>query len=109
MRKLVSRVLEEAGHEVIQAGDGCEALTVARAESADLVITDVNMPNMNGIDLISELRSLKAYTFTPILVLTTESRPDFKRKAKERGATGWIHKPFTQDVLTTTVAKVLDD
>ena len=109
MRKLVSRLLEDAGHTVIQASDGCEALTIARAESTDLVITDVNMPNLNGIDLIGELRSLQAYTFTPILVLTTESRPDFKRKAKERGATGWIHKPFSQDALATTVAKVLDD
>ncbi len=108
MRQMVSFTLQGAGHDVLEASDGMEALKVARATSnVDLVISDINMPNMDGISLIKELRRLQAYKFTPILMLTTESSTDKKMEGKAAGATGWIVKPFNPDQLLTTIGKVL--
>ena len=107
MRKLVGTTLIEAGHEVVEAGDGCEALEIAKKEESDLVITDVNMPNMDGITLVGELRALTPYKFTPILVLTTEVDDAKKADAKSKGATGWLVKPFDPDKLLATMKKVL--
>lgn len=107
MRQMVRYTLEGAGYRVVQAADGVEALEFARTSSADLVLTDVNMPRMDGIALVRELRALDAYKFTPMLVLTTESGQDTKVRGKEAGATGWIVKPFNPEQLLATIARVL--
>jgi two-component system, chemotaxis family, chemotaxis protein CheY len=106
MREMVSFTLREAGHDVKEAEDGVEALKFAQGESVNLVITDVNMPNMDGIALTSELRALDTYKFIPILILTTETGSDKKKQGKEAGATGWIEKPFDPDSLLSTVNRV---
>ncbi len=107
MRQMVSFTLKGAGYDVIEASDGVEALNIARGKSVNLVITDVNMPNMDGITLIRELRNLPAYKFTPLLMLTTESGAEKKQEGKAAGATGWIVKPFNPDQLLGTIKKVL--
>jgi len=108
MRQMVAFTLAEAGHEVTEAEDGIAALAAAKARRFDLVITDVNMPGMNGIDLVKNLREVPECKFTPILVLTTESGQEVKSRGREAGATGWIVKPFSPDVLIATLRKVLD-
>ena len=107
MRQMVSFTLKGAGHEVVEACDGVEALTEAKKGKVDLVLTDVNMPNMDGITLIKELRTLPSYKFVPILTLTTESGMDKKTEGRNAGATGWIVKPFSPDQLLATIKKVL--
>ena len=108
MRQMVSFTLVDAGHDVVEAEDAAKALSTARGKKFDLVITDVNMPGMNGIDLVKCLRDLPEFKFTPILVLTTESAQDVKSRGRDAGATGWIVKPFSPDVLLATLKKVLD-
>jgi two-component system chemotaxis response regulator CheY len=107
MRELVKATLLRAGFEVRQAEDGAVALELARHESFDLVLADVNMPNMDGISLIRALRGEPNYRHTPILMLTTESLPERKREGKAAGATGWIVKPFDPDQLIATLHRVL--
>ncbi len=107
MRQMVSFTLKGAGFDVVEASDGVEALNIAKNRSVNLVITDVNMPNMDGISLIRELRALPSYKFTPLLMLTTESSADKKQQGKAAGATGWIVKPFNPEQLINTVKKVL--
>jgi len=107
MRQMISFTLNSAGHEVLQAGDGAEALELARGKKVDLVIADVNMPNMDGISLVKSLRAMPDYRFTPILMLTTESQEEKRRQGKTAGATGWIVKPFNPEQLLNVVAKVL--
>jgi two-component system chemotaxis response regulator CheY len=107
MRQMVNFTLKGAGYEVVQAVDGVEALEYARLHSVDLVLTDVNMPRMDGITLVKELRALPSYRYTPMLVLTTESSQDKKLQGKQAGATGWIVKPFNPDQLLATIARVL--
>jgi two-component system chemotaxis response regulator CheY len=108
MRQMVSFTLSDAGHEVVEAADGAAAVKEAHARRFDLVITDVNMPGMNGIDLVKALRALPDFKFIPMLVLTTESGQDVKQRGREAGATGWIVKPFSPDILLATLKKVLD-
>ncbi|HEX4938607.1 MAG TPA: response regulator [Candidatus Kapabacteria bacterium] len=107
MRQMVSFTLQGAGYEVVEACDGQEALNKAKLGQVDLVLSDVNMPVMDGISLIKNLRSLPNYKFTPILMLTTESAADKKSEGKAAGATGWIVKPFNPDQLLNTIKKVL--
>ncbi len=107
MRKMVGFSLAGTGHKVIEAQDGAEALRVLSAQPVDLVITDVNMPNMGGIELTRRLRQLPGYSKTPILLLTTESDPAVKNQGRMAGATGWIVKPFKREQLLEVVAKVL--
>ena len=107
MRQMVAFTLKGAGYDVTEAADGDEALRMAQGKSFDLVITDVNMPKMDGITLIRQLRGLGPYKFTPLLMLTTESGADKKSEGKAAGATGWIVKPFNPDQLLATVQKVL--
>ena len=107
MRQMVSFTLKGAGYDVVEAADGVEALNIAKTRSVNLVITDVNMPNMDGISLIRELRALPTYKFTPLLMLTTDSSADKKQQGKAAGATGWIVKPFNPEQLLNTVKKVL--
>lgn len=108
MREMVTATLKSAGHLVTEAEDGVDALDKAKNEQFDLIITDVNMPNMDGITFISNLRSETRYKFTPMLMLTTESGETIKREGKEAGATGWIVKPFNPDKLLNTIKRVLD-
>jgi two-component system chemotaxis response regulator CheY len=107
MRQMVRFTLESAGYQVVQAVDGVEALDFAKRSAVDLVLTDVNMPRMDGITLVRELRGLNSYKFTPMLVLTTESGQDTKQRGKQAGATGWIVKPFSPEQLLSTIARVL--
>ncbi|MDH4252765.1 MAG: response regulator [Nitrospira sp.] len=108
MRQMVAFTLTNAGFTVIEAEDGKDAVRKVEAGTKlDIVVTDLNMPEMDGITLIKELRRLTAYKFTPILMLTTESAQEKKKEGKEAGATGWIVKPFNPDVLLKTIAKVL--
>src|SRR5215510_12217118 len=107
MRQMVRYTLQGAGYEVVQAADGVEALEYARSYPASLVITDVNMPRMDGITLVRELRGLPDYKFVPMLVLTTEATTERKQAGKAAGATGWLVKPFNPERLLATIAKVL--
>ncbi len=107
MRKMVHFTLSGAGYSVVQAVDGIEALEYARGHEVDVVLTDVNMPRMDGISLVKELRALPTYRYTPMLVLTTESSQEKKLEGKQAGATGWIVKPFNPEQLLSTIARVL--
>jgi two-component system, chemotaxis family, chemotaxis protein CheY len=107
IRQMVKLTLSNAGFDVLEAGNGMEGLTAAKATAVDMVVTDINMPVMNGLGLIRELRKLPAYRGVPILFLTTESDPGMKQEAKTAGATGWITKPFQQSQLVAVIRKVL--
>lgn len=109
MRQMVSFTLQSAGYDVLMANDGVEALEIAeKSPDVNLVLTDVNMPNMDGITLVKHLRGLEDYKFKPILILTTESSVEKKMMGKEAGATGWIVKPFDPEQLLNTLHRVLD-
>jgi two-component system chemotaxis response regulator CheY len=107
VRQMVRAVLTVAGYGVMEAKDGREALGAARGEQANMVITDLNMPVMDGLTFIRELRKLPAYSGVPIVFLSTESDASFKQEAKAAGATGWITKPFSQDQLLSVVKKLI--
>lgn len=108
MRQMVGLTLLSAGHEVVSAIDGVDGLAKASLGSpADLVITDVNMPNMDGMTLVRELRRLPQYHGVPVLMLTTEASAERKQQGRSAGATGWIVKPFDPDGLLATVSRVL--
>jgi two-component system, chemotaxis family, chemotaxis protein CheY len=107
MREMVSFTLKQVGHDIIEAEDGVQAYEIAQKNTFNLVVTDINMPNMDGITLTAKLRELEAYTFTPILILTTETSDPRKMEAKKAGATGWIEKPFDPDHLLSTINKVI--
>lgn len=106
MREMVSFTLKGAGYEVIEAEDGQAALKAIDGQKVDAVITDLNMPVMNGFELIRNLRSHANYKFTPILMLTTEGDAAKKEEGKAAGATGWIVKPFNPEKLVEVVKKV---
>lgn len=106
MRDMVSYTLQEAGYNVIEAEDGKDAVSVLGQQKADIVITDLNMPNMDGLDLIKHLRSTPNYKMTPILMLTTEADEGKKNAGREAGATGWIVKPFNPEKLLGVVKRV---
>ena len=107
MRQMVGFTLRQGGFEVVEAGHGQEALDKLAGASVDLIITDLNMPVMDGITLIRNLRALPAMKTKPILMLTTEGLAAKKEQGKAAGATGWIVKPFDPDKLLATLAKVL--
>jgi len=107
IRQMVKLTLTTGGYNVVEAVDGTHGLAQARKVSADMVITDLNMPGMNGLALIREIRKLPAYLGVPIIFLTTESAPELKAEARAAGATAWIVKPFQQDQLLGAVRKVL--
>ncbi len=107
IRDMVSFTLKSAGYETVEAKDGLEGLNKGKIGSFDLVISDVNMPNMDGIMLCQELRKLPNFKFTPILMLTTESNTEVKMRGKAAGATGWLVKPFNPDKLLATVKRVV--
>jgi two-component system chemotaxis response regulator CheY len=105
MRKMVAAVLQGAGYEVAEAGDGVEALELARTRTFDLVVTDHNMPRMDGVTLVRELRQLPTYDAVALIVLSTEVDPVLKQKGREAGATGWMAKPFDPQRMLDIVAK----
>ena len=107
VRQMVSFTLREAGYEVVEAADGKDALVKLTGKTPSMVITDLNMPNMDGIGLIRELRTQPACKFIPIVMLTTESQAEKKQEGRLAGATGWIVKPFKPDQLLAVVKKVL--
>lgn len=107
LRQMVLFTLKGAGYEVAEAADGQEGLEKAKSQKADLVITDQNMPRMDGLTLVKSLRSLDQYKTTPILILTTESSDSMKARGKAAGATGWIVKPFDPEKLLEVVRKVI--
>ena len=106
IRDMVSFTLKSAGYETVEAKDGLDGLTKAKTGTFDLVISDVNMPNMDGITLCQELRTLPTFKFTPILMLTTESSGDMKMKGKSAGATGWLVKPFDPSRLVDQLQQI---
>ncbi len=106
VRQMVGFTLKDAGYEVVEAVDGKDALTKLSG-TVDMIITDLNMPNMDGIELIRQVRALPNYKFVPIVMLTTESQAEKKQAGKEVGATGWIVKPFKPDQLLAVVKKVV--
>lgn len=107
MRQMVKLTLSTAGYQVVEAADGREALAKAKGGGINMVLTDLNMPNMDGLTLIRELRALPSYRGVPIVFLTTESDAGKKNEAKTAGATAWIVKPFQQDQLLSVVRKIL--
>lgn len=107
IRQAIKIALSSEGFNVIEACDGAEGLTKAAAGGVSLIITDLNMPVMNGLTMVRRLRAQPAYAGLPILFLTTESDTELKAQAKAAGATGWITKPFVPDKLVQVVKKVL--
>lgn len=108
IRNMVRGALETDRHTIVEAADGREALSVIDSASPDLVITDVNMPEMDGLSLIRELRKIPRYLYMPILVLTTESGEAIINEGRKIGATGWLVKPFHPDQLRQTAQWALD-
>jgi len=107
VRHLLKTSLGALGYGVVEAGDGAEGLAVAKSQPVNLVITDLNMPVMDGIAFIRQLRQLATYRGVPIVMLTTESDEGLKLQAKAAGATGWITKPFKQEQLLAVTKKLL--
>lgn len=109
IRQSISYILNQEGYETIEAVDGLDGLQKLEASAQlDCVITDVNMPNMDGISFIRKARENPKFKFIPILVLTTESQGSKMNEGKEAGATGWIVKPFSADKLLAVVKKVME-
>lgn len=106
--RMTTRIaLTNAGYNVTEAVDGADGLQKIKSGSFDLIVTDLNMPNMDGLTMIRSLRQLPAYMGTPVIFLTTESDGEIKQQAKAAGATGWLTKPFDADNLTKIARKVL--
>lgn len=106
--RLTTRLaLTGAGYTVTEAVDGSDGLNKMRSTNFDLIVTDLNMPNMDGLTMIRSLRKLPAYMGTPVIFLTTESDGELKQQAKDAGATGWLTKPFEPDMLVKITKKVL--
>lgn len=107
IREVVNFTLENEGYQVLVGVDGKDALKFLDGRNIDLLITDLHMPNMNGIELIREIRKMDTYQRMPILFLTTESQTSMKMEAKDAGATGWIIKPFVPAKLIAAINKVI--
>lgn len=107
LRNVVCIALKGAGYDVIEAADGRDALSKLTGQKVNLIVTDVNMPNMDGITLVREVKKLPKYKFTPIMMLTTESQPEKKQEGREAGAKAWLVKPFQPPVLLDAVSKLV--
>ena len=107
IRQMVSFTLKSAGYQIIEAVDGQDGLNKAKTQSFSLILTDQNMPNMDGISMIKQIRMIPAYKMVPILMLTTESSDAMKSQGKAAGATGWLVKPFDPQKLLEVVKKVI--
>ena len=106
MRQMVSMTLTNAGFKVLEAVNGSDGLTKATSNAVDAILTDINMPIMNGMEFLKKFRQSPAGKGVPVVLLTTESSEDLKRQAREYGATGWIVKPFKPEQLIAVVKKV---
>jgi two-component system chemotaxis response regulator CheY len=107
LRQVVSIALKSAGYDVLDACDGKDALKKLTGQKIHLIVSDVNMPNMDGITLVQELKKLPAYKFTPIIMLTTEGSDEKKQAGKDAGAKAWIVKPFQPDMLLNAISKLI--
>ena len=107
IRQMVKLTLNGAGYNVLEAADGAQGLAEARRKAVDVILTDLNMPVMDGMTFVRELRKLPSYVGVPILLLTTESDAEKRSQAKAAGATGWITKPFKPQQLLETLKKVI--
>ena len=107
VRLMVSLTLKEAGYDVVEASDGQDALSKIKGKNLNLILTDLNMPNMGGIELIKNVRNNLKYQYLPIIMLTTESQQGKKMEGKNAGATGWIVKPFRPDQLLSVVRRMI--
>ncbi len=107
VRQMVSFTLKQADYDVVEAVDGSDALNKLNSTKVDMLVTDLNMPNMDGIELIRQTRTNPQYKFIPIIMLTTESQAEMKQKGRQAGATGWIVKPFKPEQLLSVIKKVL--
>ena len=107
IRQMVSFTLKKEGYDTIEAVDGADALSKLNGKAVHMIITDLNMPNLDGIGLVKGIRANPAYRFIPIVLLTTESQESKKLEGKQAGATGWIVKPFKPEQLIAVVKKVL--
>ena len=107
IRKLVGRTLQGAGFEVVEAMHGKAGLEVLAQRTVNFIITDYNMPVMDGIDFMRGIRGTEAHRFTPVIFLTTEVEPAKRQEAREAGATAWIEKPFTPEKVLSVVNKVV--
>jgi len=107
IRQMVSFTLKDAGYEVVEAVDGKDALKKFNGAKINMLITDLNMPNMDGLELIKQVRAKPEFKFIPIIMLTTESQAGKKQEGKAAGATGWIVKPFKPEQLIAVIKKVL--
>jgi two-component system, chemotaxis family, chemotaxis protein CheY len=106
IRQVVGIALKQAGYDVIEGVDGKDALAKLTGQKVNLIISDVNMPNMDGISFVRELKTRPAYKFTPVLMLTTESQDDKKEQGKAAGAKAWMVKPFKPEALVAAVQKL---
>lgn len=106
-RSVVSIALKGAGYQVVEASDGRDALAKLNGQKVHLIVSDVNMPNMDGISLVREVKQLPNYKFTPILMLTTESQPEKKQAARDAGAKAWLVKPFQPPTLLDAISKLV--
>jgi len=107
LRQVVNIALKGAGYDVIEACDGKDALSKLNGEKIHLIISDVNMPNMDGITFVKEAKKLPNYKFTPIIMLTTESQEDKKKEGQAAGAKAWVVKPFQPAQMLTAVSKLI--
>lgn len=106
-RNILDKMLKNAGYNVLQGEDGEKAMIIMDHSEIDMIITDLNMPNMDGITLIRKIRSKQEHQFTPVLLLTTNSQREKKEQAKEAGVTGWIEKPFQVEALLSNIRKIM--
>ena len=109
IRQIVTAVMQGAGYKVLEAASAEDALEVAARQRVHLVLADMNLPGMNGLDLVAKLRDLKTYRSTPIVMLTKGGKGEDLQRAQRVGASGWIEKPFTPEKLLATVNQVLVD
>lgn len=107
MRNVVATTLKGAGYDVLEGEDGKDALAKLTGQKVHLIVSDVNMPNMDGFAFVTEVKKLPAYRFTPVIMLTTEIAESKKEKGKEAGAKAWITKPFKPEQLLSAVAKLI--
>lgn len=107
LRQVVKIALTGAGYAVVEACDGQDALKKTNGTKFHLIITDINMPNMDGLEFLAAVKQLAAYRFTPVIMLTTESAADKKQMGREGGAKAWIVKPFQPEQLLAAVAKLV--
>jgi two-component system chemotaxis response regulator CheY len=107
LRQVVGLTLKDAGYDVVEGADGLDALSKLTGQKVHLIISDVNMPNMNGIEFVKAVKQLPSYRFTPIIMLTTESQEERKREGQAAGAKAWLVKPFKPQLLLGAVQKLV--